>query len=136
MSLVHHIHTGAKVQPIATVEQIRAAREVVSQLFVDQKASSYIVDLVQATRDPKAAGVPSLDGLIEHGASPRASIALMNGSKAHAFLHGRKYVTPHDVKSMAMPVLRHRVTVSYEAEAEGMSSEDVIQKILDTVLVP
>jgi MoxR-like ATPase len=123
-----------QVQPIATVEQIRAAREAVSQLFVDQKASSYIVDLVQATRDPKAAGVPSLDGLIEHGASPRASIALMNGSKAHAFLHGRKYVTPHDVKSMAMPVLRHRVTVSYEAE--GMSSEDVIQKILDTVLVP
>jgi MoxR-like ATPase len=125
-----------QVQPVATVEQILAAREVVSQLFVDQKASSYIVDLVQATRDPKAAGVPSLDGLIEHGASPRASIALMNGSKAHAFLHGRKYVTPHDVKSMAMPVLRHRVTVSYEAEAEGMSSEDVIQKILDTVLVP
>jgi len=89
-----------------------------------------------ATRDPKAAGVERLDGLVEHGASPRASIALMNASKAHAFLQGRQYVTPHDVKSMAMPVLRHRVAVSYEAEAEGMNSEDVIQKILDSVLVP
>ena len=125
-----------EVQPVATVDQILAAREAVSQLFVDQKASNYIVDLVQATRNPKLAGAERLEGLIEHGASPRASIALMKASKAHAFLQGRQYVTPHDVKSMAMPVLRHRVAVSYEAEAEGMSSEDVIGKILDTVLVP
>jgi len=124
------------VSRVATVEQILEARTAVAQLFVDQKASNYIVDLVQATRDPKAAGVERLDGLIEHGASPRASIALMNASKAHAFLQGRQYVTPHDVKSMAMPVLRHRVAVSYEAEAEGMNSEDVIGKILDSVLVP
>jgi MoxR-like ATPase len=124
------------VQAVATVPQILEAREAVRQLFVDQKASNYIVDLVQATRDPKLAGAERLEGLVEHGASPRASIALMQASKAHAFLQGRKYVTPHDVKSMAMPVLRHRVTVSYEAEAEGMSSEDVIGKILDSVLVP
>jgi MoxR-like ATPase len=125
-----------QVQRVASVAEILEAREAVSRLFVDQKARNYIVDLVQATRDPKRAGVETLEGLIEHGASPRASISLMNASKAHAFLQGRQYVTPHDVKSMALPVLRHRLAVSYEAEAEGMTSEDIIHKILDTVLVP
>jgi len=91
---------------------------------------------VQATRTPGDAGLPELDGLIEHGASPRAGIALMKAAKAHAFLKGRNYVTPHDIQSMALSVLRHRVGVSYEAEAEGMSAEDIIQKIMDTLLVP
>ena len=109
---------------------------MVSQLFVDEKARDYIVSLVQATRDPAAAGIPSLDGLIEHGASPRASISLMKAAKAHAFLQGRSYVTPHDVKTLAPAVLRHRMAVSYEAEAEGKTTDDVIATILDTVLVP
>jgi MoxR-like ATPase len=125
-----------EIQPVATADDILAARTSVDQLFVDEKARNYIVDLVQATRDPEKAEVPGLDGLIEHGASPRAGIALMKASKAHAFLQGRTYVTPHDIQSMAPSVLRHRVAVSYEAEAEGMTSEDVVQKIMDTLLVP
>jgi len=125
-----------EIRPVTNAAEIGAARATVERLFVDEKARNYIVDLVQATRDPAAAGLPQLDGLIDHGASPRASIALMNASKAHAFLHGRNYVTPHDIQSMAHDVLRHRVAVSYEAEAEGKSAEDLIQKILDTLLVP
>jgi MoxR-like ATPase len=125
-----------EIQAVATEDEILAARTTVDQLFVDEKARNYIVDLVQATRDPEKAEVPGLDGLIEHGASPRAAIALMKASKAHAFLQGRTYVTPHDIQSMALSVLRHRVAVSYEAEAEGMTSEDIVQKIMDTLLVP
>jgi MoxR-like ATPase len=125
-----------EIQPVATAEDILAARRAVDQLFVDEKARNYIVDLVQATREPAAAGLPELEGLIEHGASPRASIALMQASKAHAFLQGRTYVTPHDIQTMTPDVLRHRVAVSYEAEAEGQSAEDLIQKIMDTLLVP
>jgi len=125
-----------EVQTVASVEDILKARHAVSKLFVDEKARNYIVDLVQATREPAAAGLPELEGLIEHGASPRASIALMQSAKAHAFLLGRSYVTPHDIQTMAPDVLRHRVSVSYEAEAEGKSAEDLIQKIMDTLLVP
>jgi MoxR-like ATPase len=124
------------VKPVTTAEEILAARKLVDQLFVDEKARNYIVDLVQATRQPKAAGLAELEGLIEHGASPRASIALIKAARAHAFLHGRNYVTPHDIQSMAHHVLRHRVAVSYEAEAEGKTAEDIIQKIMDTLLVP
>jgi MoxR-like ATPase len=124
------------VSPVASAADVLAARKSVDQLFVDEKARDYVVDLVQATRDPAAAGVPEIEGLIEHGASPRAGIALMKASKAHAFLQGRSYVTPHDIQSMAHDVLRHRVAVSYEAEAEGKTAEDLIQKIMDTLLVP
>jgi MoxR-like ATPase len=124
------------VTPVAHASDVLEARRGVEQLFVDEKARDYIVDLVQATRDPGAAGVDELRGLIEHGASPRASIALMKAAKAHAFLQGRGYVTPFDIQSMAPSVLRHRVAVSYEAEAQGLSSDDVIQKIMDTLLVP
>jgi len=124
------------IQPVTTAENILAARRAVDQIFVDEKARNYIVDLVQATREPAAAGLPELEGLIEYGASPRASIALIKTAKAHAFLLGRSYVTPHDIQSMAHNVLRHRVEVSYEAEAEGKRSEDLIQKIMDTLLVP
>lgn len=126
----------AEIRPVASLDQIRKARASVDQLFVDEKARDYIVDLVQATRDPKAAGLAQLDGLIEHGASPRAGIALMKAAKAHAFLRGRSYVTPHDIQRMALSVMRHRVAISYEAEAEGMTSEDIIQKIMDELLVP
>jgi len=124
------------IQPVATAEDILSARRAVDQLFVDEKARNYIVDLVQATREPAAAGLPELEGLIEYGASPRASIALIKAAKAHACLLGRTYVTPHDIQSMAHNVLRHRVEVSYEAEAEGKRAEDLIQKIMDTLLVP
>jgi len=127
---------SAEIQKVATVEQIIAAREVVEQIFVDEKVRSYIVELVRATRDPVGAGIAKLDGLIEIGASPRASIWLMKAAKAQAFMEGRSYATPHDVKSLAPDILRHRVALSYEAEAEGQGADDIIAIILDNVLVP
>ncbi len=125
-----------QVRKIATPAQVLEARGIVDQVFVDEKVRNYIVDLVQATRDPRAAGIPSLEGMIDIGASPRASISWMKAAKAHAFLQGRTYVTPHDVKSLAGDILRHRVALSFEAEAEGKDSDMVIREILDAVLVP
>jgi MoxR-like ATPase len=125
-----------EISPVASVADVMEARRAVDEIFVDEKIRDYIVSLVRATRDPAAAGVKELEGLIEHGASPRASIRLMQTAKASAFLAGRSYVTPHDVKTLAPDVLRHRVSPSYEAEAEGHSSDDLIAKILDNVLVP
>ncbi|MBN8646078.1 MAG: MoxR family ATPase [Planctomycetes bacterium] len=111
------------------------ARRVVDQIYVDDKVKDYIVDLVQASRRPEEYLIDA-KRLIEFGASPRATIALTLASKARAFLEGRGYVTPQDVKTIAMDVLRHRVVASYEAEAEGMTSDDVVKKILDGVPVP
>jgi MoxR-like ATPase len=125
-----------QVRPVATPEDIRAARQSVDQVFVDEKVSSYVVDLVHATRDPAAAGIPELDGMIEMGASPRASIYLTKAAKANAFLQGRTYVTPHDVKNIAPDVLRHRIMLTYEAEAEGKVSDDIVERILVGILVP
>ncbi len=125
-----------QVEVVTSPEEIFEARAIVQEIFVDNKVRDYIVDLVQATRDPKAAGVAELEGMIEMGASPRASISLMKAAKASAFLQSRSYVTPHDVKSLALDVLRHRVALSYEAEAEGRTPESIIGKLLETVLVP
>jgi MoxR-like ATPase len=124
-----------RVQPVVSVEEIARARRVVNTIYVDDKIKDYIVDLVLATRNPKAAGL-DLNGYIQTGASPRASINLTLASRAAAFLDGRGYVTPQDVKKLAPDVMRHRVAVSYEAEAENITSEDIIQKILDTLPVP
>ncbi len=124
------------VNKVATPADIEGARHAVQQVFVDEKVRDYIVDLVRATRDPKGAGAADLEGMIEYGASPRASLWLLRGSKAHAFLQGRNYVTPHDVKTLAPDVLRHRVSLTYEAEAEGRTADQVIARILDSVLVP
>jgi len=123
------------VQPVVSAEEIFRARHVVNSIYVDDKIKDYIVDLVLATRNPKGAGV-DLNGYIQTGASPRATINLTLASRAAAFLEGRGYVTPQDVKKLAPDVLRHRVAVSYEAEAENITSEDIIQKILDTLPVP
>ncbi|HXC53427.1 MAG TPA: MoxR family ATPase, partial [Candidatus Limnocylindrales bacterium] len=125
-----------QVSKVATPAQIFGAQRAVSQVFVDDKVRDYIVDLVRATREPTKAGASDLEGMIEYGASPRASLWLLRGARAHAFLQGRTYVTPHDVKSLAPDVLRHRVSLTYEAEAEGRSTDQVIARILDTVLVP
>jgi len=126
----------ARISPVAKPEELLQARGVVDQIFVDDKVRDYIVDLVRATRDPAAAGIADLDGMIENGASPRASIYLMQAAKANAFLQSRTYATPHDVKSVALDVLRHRVALSYEAEAEGKTPEDVVERILVGILVP
>jgi MoxR-like ATPase len=123
------------VQPVVSVQEIARARHVVNSIYVDDKIKDYIVDLVLATRNPKAAGL-DLNGYIQTGASPRATINLTLAARAAAFLDGRGYVTPQDVKKLAPDVLRHRVAVSYEAEAENITSEDIIQKILDTLPVP
>ncbi|MFO0687992.1 MAG: MoxR family ATPase [Myxococcota bacterium] len=124
------------VHKVASPGQILAARKAVEKIFIDDKVKNYVVDLVHATRDPKAAGIHDLEGMIEMGASPRASLYLTKAAKANAFLQGRSYATPHDVKALALDVLRHRVAVTYEAEAEGRKSEDVIERILAGVLVP
>ena len=125
-----------EIRPVADEAMLRASRSAVSGVFIDDKVKSYVVDLVHATRDPVSAGISELDGMIDTGASPRASIFLTRAAKAHAFLQGRSYATPHDVKNVALDVLRHRVTPTYEAEAEGKTSEDVVDRILSGILVP
>jgi MoxR-like ATPase len=120
---------------VVSAAQILEARHVVNTLYVDDKIRDYIVDLVLATRPPIAASL-NLNGYIQNGASPRATIALTLGARAMAFLSGRHFVIPQDVKSIALDVLRHRVSVTYEAEAENISSEDVVEKILDALPVP
>lgn len=125
-----------EVRRVASPADILSARVTVDKVWMDDKVRDYLVDVARATRNPSEYGVGGLDGMIETGASPRASISLMKASKAHALLHGRSYVTPHDVKSVAMEVLRHRIILTYEAEAEGRSHDDVVQKILDNVPVP
>jgi MoxR-like ATPase len=125
-----------EVKQVATPGDLLAARRHVDQILVDDKVRDYIVDLVRASRDPAAAGIGELDGMVELGASPRASIFLTKAAKAHAFLQGRSYATPHDVKNIALDVLRHRVVLTYEAEAEGKTSEDIVERILVGILVP
>jgi MoxR-like ATPase len=131
---------GAGSEPratkVMTCDDILAAREVARHVFVDDKVKRYAVDIVAATRDPKAAGMPALAPLIDNGASPRASIALVKVAKAQALLSGRNYISPHDVKTIAHDVLRHRILVSYEAEAQGKTTDTVIAQILENIPVP
>jgi MoxR-like ATPase len=125
-----------QVQPVLSAEDIASMQEVVRLIYVDDQVKNYILSLVQATRDPAKAGIKELVPLIDYGASPRASIFLGLAARANAFLNGRGYVTPQDVKDIAFDVLRHRVILTYEAEAEEKSPEDVIQTILNRVAVP
>jgi len=123
------------IAPVVSTAEVLAARALVDQVYVDDKIKEYIVDLVLATRDPKAFQL-DLGPLIEYGASPRATLALALAGRAHAFLAGRGYVTPQDVKSIAPDVLRHRIVPSYEAEAEEVDADDLVQRVLDGVPVP
>jgi len=124
------------IQPVATPAQILRAREVLDDLYVDERVEQYVVDLVLASRDPAGRGLEALTALVEYGASPRGSINLNLAARAHAFLRHRAYVTPEDVRAVAMDVLRHRIVVTYEAEAEQVTSVDVVNRILDAVEVP
>jgi len=124
------------IQSVATPEQILRARDVLDDLYVDERVEQYIVDLVLASRHPADHGLDALTPLVEYGASPRASINLNLAARAHAFLRHRAYVTPEDVRAMAMDVLRHRIVVTYEAEAEQVTSVDLVDRILDAVEVP
>ncbi|MGE3108420.1 MAG: AAA family ATPase [Phycisphaerales bacterium] len=123
------------VSPVISVGEVRAAREAASRVYLDDKIREYIVNLVQATRTPADYKV-NVAELVQFGASPRATIALAQAGKARALLEGRTYVTPQDVKSVAMDVLRHRVIVTYEAEAQELTSEDVVKQILEHVRAP
>jgi MoxR-like ATPase len=127
--------TDLTVDAVLSPEQIVAARALVDRIHVDDRIRDYVVDLVIATRDPAAVGVP-LGELVEYGASPRASIALLLVAKSRAFLDGRGYVVPQDVKDAAPDVLRHRLGLSYEAEAEGRTADDIVRALLDHVPVP
>ena len=119
-----------------SIERILSARKAVAGVYVDEKIKDYVVNIVFATRNPAEYGLKDLAGMIEYGASPRAGIYLIMAARAHAFLRRRGYVTPEDIKSIGMDVLRHRVIPTYEAEAENISSEMLVQKVFDKIEVP
>ena len=121
---------------VVTPKEIESAKKVVHEVYIDPKIENYIVDIVFATRNPEQFGLEDLKDLIAYGASPRASIFLSMAARAHAFLRRRGYVTPEDVRSIGLDVLRHRVIVTYEAEAEEITAEDIVRKVLNKIEVP
>jgi MoxR-like ATPase len=126
----------AVVQAVVGEEELLRAQKAVSEIYIDPKVKEYMVSIVLATRDPVANGLKDLSGYIEYGASPRATIYLNLAARAHAFLKHRGFVTPEDVKAIAYDVLRHRVSLTYEAEAENLTSEKIVQRILEKIEVP
>jgi MoxR-like ATPase len=135
LELMARTGSSPSAQPVVQGEQIVRARQVINDIYIDDKVKDYIVDLVCCTRDPEAYNM-NLKELIQLGASPRATISLTLAAKAYAFLKGRGYVTPQDVKSIGLDVLRHRVAVTFEAEAEERDSESIVQAIFDALPVP
>jgi MoxR-like ATPase len=127
---------SAQVRPVLTPAMIRELRVLVRGIYADERIKSYLVELVAATRDPKAYGLSDLADFVAYGASPRATLALLATARARAFLAGRGYVVPEDVKDVAPDVLRHRVLLSYEAEAENVTSDQVVKRLLERVEVP
>ena len=125
-----------EVRKVLTIAQLAKMRNVVKTIYVDEKVKNYILDIVFATRKPEDAGLPDLEKLIEFGASPRASIYLAMAARAHAFLRGRGYVIPEDIKVLGPDILRHRIILTYEAEAEEITPDDIIRKIFEHVKVP
>jgi MoxR-like ATPase len=133
------LHLGEQFptpKPVTTLEEIRGLAAVARQVYIDERINGYLVNLVGASRSPAEVGLGDLAPLIDYGASPRATIALAQGARALALLRGRAFATPEDVKELAPPVLRHRLVLSYEAEAEGVSVEDIIDRLLLAVEVP
>ncbi len=124
------------VQALLQPKQILAARDAIANLYIDPKVADYIVDLVRATRDPSSVGLADLKPLIAFGASPRASLALAAAARAHAFLRGREYVVPEDIRALAPDVMRHRVVLTFEAEAENVTADDVVGRLLEAVKQP
>lgn len=133
------VNDAVDIDPVVTLDQIRTAKQAVRQVHLDERIRDYIVEVVHATRDPATSPTRfsmDLAKLIEFGASPRASISLAKAARAHAMLEGRAFVTPSDIKSIGMDVLRHRVVVGYEAEAEGVTPENIIQEIFNRIPIP
>jgi MoxR-like ATPase len=137
-AIVRRVAAGGQepIEPVATVEEVTAAREEVAAVQLEDEVLDYIVELTFATREPSTVGLEELGDLIEFGTSPRASIFLSRTSKARAFLHGRSYVMPDDVKAMAPSVLRHRLRTTYEADARGIDAGEVVRRVLDAVPAP
>jgi MoxR-like ATPase len=125
-----------EARPVLEPARVLHARRLVREVYVDARVKEYVLDVVGATRDPGAVGLADLRPLIEYGASPRAGIFLLRAAKAHAFLAGRDYVAPDDVKGLALDVLRHRVILSYRADAEGVGPDALLDRLLGAVPVP
>lgn len=123
------------INPVLEVETLMELRQLVDAIYLDDRVTDYLLNIIQATRQPKLFQIP-IEGLLEYGASPRAALSLKQASKAHALLAGRYFVTPQDLKDIAHPILRHRLRLSYEAEAENLTTDDIISRILDTLPVP
>ncbi|GAB5556784.1 MAG: MoxR family ATPase [Schleiferiaceae bacterium] len=128
--------TFPKIEPMITMKQVLDAREIVREVYMDEKIERYILDIIFATRNPAEYKLPHLEPLIEFGASPRGSINLALAAQSRAFINRRGYVIPEDVRAVALPVLRHRIGITYEAEAENVTSEDMVKEILNRVEVP
>ena len=124
------------LKPVINPKQILNAQKIINDIYVDEKVEEYILNLIFATREPESFGINDIKGLIDYGASPRATINIVLASKARAFMEHRGYITPEDVRFVGMDVLRHRVILTYEAEAEELSSEDIIQRLFETIEVP
>ncbi len=131
-----HKNENINVNKVITPEQILQARKVVNQIYVDEKIKDYVVELVFATREPEEHNLSDLKDLIEYGASPRASIYLVRAAMANAFMQGKGFVSPEDIKAIGKDVLRHRIILTYEAEAEEITQEDIVTKIFDEVEIP
>lgn len=131
-----NVSVSHKVNPVVDAETIFRSRKLVDGIYLDEKLKGYLVDVVLATRNPDSYGASELGAFIRFGASPRATISLALASKAVAFMNGRSFVTPQDIKDVGLDVLRHRIIVTYEAEAENVTSDDIIKKIFETIPVP
>jgi MoxR-like ATPase len=127
--------TVPSARTVTTLAAVESARKAMLAIYVDDRVKDYVVRLVHATREPEAYEL-DLEGLLQYGASPRASLGLVQSARAHAFLRGRGFVTPEDVKAIGADVLRHRIILSFEAEAEGVSADDIVQRVFDAVEVP
>jgi MoxR-like ATPase len=138
VEIINRISEGKveDIKQVASIEDLSRLKEEVKSIHIDEELKKYIVDLIFATRDPEDFGLSELSDYIQYGASPRASINLFNASKAYAYMRGKDFVTPVDIAKMAKDVLRHRVIMSYEAEAEGISSDEIIERVLEAVPLP
>ena len=138
LEIMRRVSSGIKVEinSVITKDEIFKVREIVRDIYIDEKIEKYIIDIVNATRNPAKFGLKELEPLIDFGASPRASINLVIASKANAFIKRRGFVTPEDIRNIGLDILRHRIGISYEAEAEEITSEDIVKKIFDTIEVP
>ncbi|ERP39117.1 AAA family ATPase [Chitinivibrio alkaliphilus] len=125
-----------QIEPVASVEDILAARSVIPKIYMDPRVEEYLIDLVMATRSPKEYGLADFSEYIEYGASPRGTLALAKCARVTAFLHGRGYVTPEDIKSVGFDVLNHRIATTYEADAENVVCEDIVRAVFDSIEVP